>query len=52
MQEPEQRRESSLKYQTRAIAAFPDKTGYALSSIEGRVSIEYIDPSPSVQEKK
>ena len=31
----QQRRESSLKYQTRCIRAFPDKQGYVLSSIEG-----------------
>jgi len=31
----QQRRESSLKYQTRCIRAFPDKRGYVLSSIEG-----------------
>jgi len=50
--EPEQRRESSLKYQTRCIKAFPDGSGYALSSIEGRVAMEYFDPSPQVQEQK
>lgn len=39
---PEQRRESSLKFQTRAIAAFPDGQGFVLSSIEGRVAVEWI----------
>eukprot|EP01027_Heterolobosea_sp_BB2_P003958 GEZU01005955.1.p1 GENE.GEZU01005955.1~~GEZU01005955.1.p1 ORF type:complete len:191 (+),score=35.35 GEZU01005955.1:591-1163(+) len=52
LKEPEQRRESSLKYQTRCIRTFPDGTGYALSSVEGRVAIEYFDPSPEVQSKK
>ncbi|KAJ4461836.1 putative Mitotic checkpoint protein BUB3.1 [Paratrimastix pyriformis] len=52
MSEPEQSRESSLKYQTRAIKAFPDGTGYALSSIEGRVAIEFFDPSPASQARK
>ena len=52
MSEPEQRRESSLKYQTRAVRVFPDKTGYALSSTEGRVAIEYFDPSPEAQARK
>ena len=33
--QPMQTRESSLKYQTRCIAAFPDASGYVLSSIEG-----------------
>lgn len=52
MSEPEQRRESSLKFQTRAVRVFPDKTGYALSSTEGRVAIEYFDPSPEAQARK
>eukprot|EP00051_Salpingoeca_urceolata_P000937 m.37370 g.37370 ORF g.37370 m.37370 type:complete len:322 (-) comp11103_c0_seq2:1691-2656(-) len=49
---PEQRRESSLKYQTRCITANPDGSGYVLSSIEGRVSVEYLDSSPEEQKKK
>lgn len=48
----QQRRESSLKYQTRCIRSFPNKTGYVLSSIEGRVAVEYLDPSPEAQKKK
>ena len=36
-------RESSLKYQTRCIKFFPDTTGIAVGSIEGRVAIEYMD---------
>uniref|UniRef100_A0A8C0NVI0 Phosphoseryl-tRNA kinase n=1 Tax=Canis lupus familiaris TaxID=9615 RepID=A0A8C0NVI0_CANLF len=44
--------EASLKYQTRCIRAFPNKQGYVLSSIEGRVAVEYLDPSPEVQKKK
>ncbi|TNN83744.1 Mitotic checkpoint protein BUB3 [Liparis tanakae] len=48
----QQRRESSLKYQTRCIRAFPNKQGYVLSSIEGRVAVEYLDPSPEFQKKK
>lgn len=34
--------ESQLKFQTRCITAFPDKSGYAVGSIEGRVGIQYI----------
>lgn len=49
---PEQRRESSLMNQTRCIRGFPDTTGYALSSIEGRVAIEYFNPDPAVQKNK
>ncbi|XP_064465608.1 mitotic checkpoint protein BUB3-like [Ornithodoros turicata] len=48
----QQRRESSLKYQTRCIRCFPNQQGYVLSSIEGRVAVEYLDPSPEVQRKK
>ncbi|KAF6027592.1 BUB3 [Bugula neritina] len=48
----QQRRESNLKYQTRCIRAFPNKEAYVLSSIEGRVAVEYLDPSPEVQKKK
>jgi len=47
-----QRRESNLKYQTRCIRCFPNKQGYVLSSIEGRVAVEYIDPDQEVQKKK
>jgi cell cycle arrest protein BUB3 len=35
-------RESTLKHQTRCIRAFPDGTGYATSSIEGRIAIDYV----------
>ncbi|XP_061482176.1 mitotic checkpoint protein BUB3-like isoform X1 [Rhineura floridana] len=48
----QQRRESSLKYQTRCIRAFPNKQGYVLSSIHGFVAVEYLDPSLEVQKKK
>lgn len=37
------RLDSPLKWQPRCIKAFPDQKGYALASIEGRVSIQYID---------
>jgi len=52
MSQVQQKRESSLKYQIRCIAGFPSKQGYVLSSIEGRVAVEYFDPSPEVQKKK
>lgn len=48
----QQRRESSLKYQTRCIRCFPNGQGYVLSSIEGRVAVEFFDTSPEVQKKK
>ncbi len=49
---PQQKRESNLKYQTRCIKCSPDGTGFVLSSIEGRVSVEYLDHSPDAQKKK
>jgi len=47
-----QQRESLLKYQIRCIESFADKRGYVVSSIEGRVAVEYLDPSPEVQKQK
>lgn len=35
--------QSPLKYQTRTIAAFPDLTGFAVGSIEGRCAIHFIE---------
>ena len=39
--------ESSLKFQTRVIACFPAADGFAIGSVEGRVSIVYLDEKPS-----
>ena len=41
---PWQQRESSLKFMTRAVACMPDGLGFATSSIEGRVGVEWFDP--------
>jgi cell cycle arrest protein BUB3 len=54
---PEQQhtsRESPLKFQTRCVRCFPTATGdgFAISSVEGRVGIEYYDPSEQIQAKK
>lgn len=35
--------QSPLKYQTRCISCFPDKTGFAIGSIEGRVGIHHVE---------
>ncbi|BGP12634.1 RNA export factor gle2 [Rhodosporidiobolus nylandii] len=40
---------SPLKMQTRAIGCFPDGQGFALSSVEGRVAIQYVDDAQSSQ---
>lgn len=45
-------RESSLKYQTRCVAAFSGSPSFALGSVEGRVAMEILDPSPQAQEAK
>ncbi|KAI9787141.1 MAG: hypothetical protein M1839_003376 [Geoglossum umbratile] len=50
--EPWQRRESSLKFMTRTVACMPNDDGYATSSIEGRVAVEWFDPSPASQARK
>ncbi|KAM5571442.1 protein RAE1-like [Rosa sericea] len=34
---------SPLKYQTRCVAAFPDKQGFLVGSIEGRVGVQHLD---------
>jgi mRNA export factor len=35
--------QSPLKFQSRCIAAFPDRSGFALGSIEGRVAISHVE---------
>lgn len=35
--------DSHLKLQTKAVAAFPDATGYSIGSVEGRVAIKHIE---------
>ena len=50
--EPWQRRESALKFMARAVACMPNDAGYASSSIEGRVAVDWFDPSPTSQERK
>mmetsp|Transcript_9115 Transcript_9115/g.11493 ORF Transcript_9115/g.11493 Transcript_9115/m.11493 type:complete len:346 (+) Transcript_9115:46-1083(+) len=37
------RRPSPLKFQTRCVSCFPNQTGFAIGSIEGRVGIQYND---------
>ncbi|TGZ76641.1 WD40 repeat-like protein [Ascodesmis nigricans] len=56
---PTQTRESSLKFMTRTIACMPpypnrdpSLDGYACSSIEGRIAVEFYDPSPETQARK
>lgn len=49
---PEQTRESSLKFMLRDVRCMPEGIGYATSSIEGRIAVEFFDPSPEGQAQK
>ncbi len=49
---PWQQRESSLKFLTRAVACMPNDAGYATSSIEGRVAVEWFEDSVESQARK
>lgn len=35
--------QSPLKFQTRCISAFPDKSGYLVGSVEGRVAVHHVE---------
>ncbi|KAI6213279.1 hypothetical protein M3Y94_00131800 [Aphelenchoides besseyi] len=52
MKTPMQTRESPLKYQIRCIKCFPSGEAFVVSSIEGRVAVEYFDQNPDVQKSK
>ena len=43
-QSPLRYEESPLRHQTRCVAAFPDREGFAVGSIEGRVAIHHVNP--------
>lgn len=49
---PWQERESSLKFLTRAVSCMPNDAGYATSSIEGRVAVEWFEDSTESQARK
>lgn len=49
---PWQARESSMKFMTRCVSCMPNDAGYASSSIEGRVAVEWFDPSEESQARK
>lgn len=50
--EPMQKRESSMKFMTRAVACMPNDSGYATSSIEGRIAVDWFSEDAEVQKKK
>jgi mRNA export factor len=35
--------QSPLKWQTRVVSCFPDASGFAVGSIEGRCAIQYVE---------
>jgi cell cycle arrest protein BUB3 len=49
---PWQQRESSLRFLTRAVTCMPNDAGYATSSIEGRVAVEWFEASDESQARK
>ncbi|KAG2393702.1 hypothetical protein C9374_007233 [Naegleria lovaniensis] len=46
-QEPYKQYQSPLREQTRCVACFPDQSGFAIGSIEGRVGINYLQETAS-----
>ncbi|PFH60844.1 hypothetical protein XA68_10251 [Ophiocordyceps unilateralis] len=49
---PWQQRESSLRFLTRAVSCMPNDAGYATSSIEGRVAVEWFEDTDESQARK
>ncbi len=41
-----------MRFQTRCVAAAPGTSMYVLGSVEGRVAVEVLDPSPRAQAAK
>lgn len=44
---PYKKIQSPLKWQTRVVSCFPDSSGFAVGSIEGRCAIQYIEEKDS-----
>ncbi|MES1913058.1 MAG: hypothetical protein MHM6MM_005289 [Cercozoa sp. M6MM] len=49
---PLQKRESPLKNQLRCVALSPDGERFLLSSVEGRVAVEYVSEAPELRKRK
>lgn len=44
---PFQEKYTQLKYQTRCVATWPDRMGYLVGSVDGKVSVDYVqEPEP------
>jgi len=52
MKTPIQTRDSPLKHQIRALKCFPSGDAFVVSSIEGRVAVEYFNQDPEIQKQK
>uniref|UniRef100_A0A8R1HKB2 WD_REPEATS_REGION domain-containing protein n=2 Tax=Caenorhabditis japonica TaxID=281687 RepID=A0A8R1HKB2_CAEJA len=52
LRDPLQVRDSPLKYQTRSVQFFPSGEAFVVSSIEGRVAVEYVDQNSEQMKKK
>ncbi|CAK9441779.1 uncharacterized protein LODBEIA_P56470 [Lodderomyces beijingensis] len=49
---PLETRDIGLRYQFKDLKAFPNQQGFAVATIDARVSIESLDPSPQAQQEK
>jgi cell cycle arrest protein BUB3 len=49
---PLQKRESSLKYQSRQVRFFADGSGFVCGSVEGRVAVDFVDASAEGQAQR
>ncbi|UMM19281.1 hypothetical protein L5515_014953 [Caenorhabditis briggsae] len=52
LREPVQVRDSPLKYQTRSVQFFPTGEAFVVSSIEGRVAVEYVEQNSDQVKRK
>lgn len=52
LHEPLETRDVGLRYQFKDIKTFPNQEGFAVATIDARVSIEYFNPSLDVQNSK
>ncbi|CUM68353.1 uncharacterized protein PRCAT00006075001 [Priceomyces carsonii] len=52
MEKPLEVRDTGLSYQINDLRCLPLGDGFGVSTIDGRVSMEYFDPSPEVQYSK
>ncbi|KAL9933285.1 hypothetical protein V8E36_008003 [Tilletia maclaganii] len=50
--EPAESRESTLKFMFRDLRCMPDGSGFALSSVEGRVSVDFFDPAAETSTRR